>query len=46
MDFLIISLECLNSHVEQGNLEIIFHTTHFNKLMIGDLNVKIKSNKY
>lgn len=31
MEYLIISLEQLNSHLEQGNLEIILHIAHFNK---------------
>ena len=47
MEFLVISLEHLSGHLEQGNLEIIPHTTHFKKLkMFGNLNVQIKSYKY
>lgn len=42
MEYLIISLEHLNGHLEQDNLEIIPHTAHFNKLkMIGNLNVNL-----
>lgn len=45
--FLIIVLECLISHLEQGDLEIIPHTTLFKKLkMMGGLNVQIKSYKF
>lgn len=46
MEYLIISLEKLNNHLEKGNLEIISHITHFNELkIVGNLDVKIKSYK-
>lgn len=37
MEFLIISLEHLNSHLQQGNLESIPYMTHFNELKMTEM---------